>query len=438
VQEKFGNSGKKRFDSAERRSLETSKRRTRSEMPLQRLPGKAPAKQSEKAETRPAEESRDTEFLCSQIEREGLVSKTRIGIVVLLLLGMCGIGKAQTCQIQIASAAPPNAVTLSDRLSGSAVSPNLILNNSGYGERLYQLDTSVAAKQLPANTDFSEVAKLPSLTGGGTAPLEGLYANFASGRLGNYFLVYLSQVYPNINTVYFDVGVKNLNQTLSWSHKGSQSVSGANLTLKIARVGTTLTAYVATDNVNFLAVGSVIGVNTSQVSHVGIFGGGGNDDSLVHTTFANVLLNGVFPTDLIFTPALLASYPGSLQTGEVTQGGTLTFGPDTASGASTLTIVGNCTPQQITDDQNIIAGTTAELNYQILVLDHLGSPVLAVNYLSPGVCGTCFASVTSSQASITLVHGETYTLTKTVHVAFIDGGVWGSYNPIVEVIPLNP
>lgn len=358
----------------------------------------------------------------------------KTAIAVLMMLGMAAIGKTQTCSVQLASAGPPNKITLVDQWSGTAVIPGgFTISGSGRGKQNITpgIENGFAFESVAAG-DFTLLGPLMALAGG-TVPAGGFEVDYNAGGAYVKFTLYVENV-GGVLTAYFDKG-RFMSPNYVWTHIGSQGIGNlTNFGFKLVRSGNNLTGSITTDGTNYLALGTFAGT-AAGTAKVEIFADSGDLTNLTTAVFNSFTVNGVTPS---LTYSSNAGPVGSLESGAI-QPGTLTLGPDTASGAVVYSFVGSgCDPAAKAALQTRIDNSTYSLVYSINVISN-GVNIHSVNWLSTNVCVTCSASATSIANNVTLVHGTTYAMTKNVHVRFVDGaGAWTGADPILETITLTP
>ena len=351
----------------------------------------------------------------------------RIEIAVLMLLGMCGIGKAQPCTATLAASGHSE----SDIFTGTSVTQGSyslagigIEEASGFSVGIHN-SASVA---IPAG-DFTWQGEVNTLSGG-TAPRASfeLVSKMTTGTIVyDRFNLYVINSGGSL-TVYFDEGRKSGTFVYYWTHLGSQSVSGLNLSLKLVRSGNNLTASVATDNVNYLTVGTFAGTQ-APIGTVALVTDSGDYTTVASATYSNVLLNGAVPT---LTPN--ATYGGGFSSGVVSQAGTI----NTATSLSGSITVSNCPSGAYANAASTVT----------LVQNPNTNPVGIFSFLVTGPNNTCTSTCSFSAANpvtgvhgpYNLFHGTPYAFNSSVTVTVFDSSgiaLFGLNVPTVT-IPLNP
>lgn len=371
----------------------------------------------------------------------------KIAMLAVIILGLCGIGQAQTCTVQLASAASPNQIQLSATESGTAVGAGLNISGGGKGP----IGTSISkvtagftfASIGTVTGDFTLITDLAGMSGitgnGGTELGAGASLLIMESNLGLGDRLLSWGIHSNNSTSYLELNNGTSKNSALWLSRGNLfSQVGYHPYLKIQRTGTTYTFSDSSDAVNWTQHATAASGNGGGSTAVGLASWSGDTTGSSGTgVFAHTTLNGgaVGLTDIDYWTT------GGV-TGSVTpqvQPGTLTFGPDVAFGKVIYSFVGTgCDPTATAQLQARVNNSQLQFNYSINILNN-GVDVFSVNWNSPAVCVTCTATDWSTAQGLALVGGQTYYVTKRVHAYFLDGsGPWTAVDPIVEQITLQP
>lgn len=378
----------------------------------------------------------------------------KIAMLAAIILGLCGIGQAQTCSVNVASAQPPNQIQLAATESGTAVS-SIWTNLSGGGKGpvggsiIKSTGGFTFASAGAVTGDFTFTTELAGVSGisgnGGTELGAGASLLIMEGGLAlTPDKLYSWGVHINGGLNYLELNNGTTKNSAQWLSKGNLfSQVGYHPYLKIQRTGTTYTFSDSVDGISWTQHATAASGNGGGSTVVGLAAWSGDTTgSSGQAAYSHVLLNGATVNLIDSDYWTTGGVTGSI-TPQVVPG-TLTFGPDLAFGQVIYSFVGTgCLPATVAGLQARINNSTYRLGYSIVVLNN-GLNVFSIGGISPLMCVTCTATLTSDVGSMPLVSGQIYYVTKRVSGEFIDGsGPWASTflsggDPIVQQITLQP
>lgn len=333
---------------------------------------------------------------------------------------------AQTCTATVSN------YNDTDKFSGSAVVPNSY-TITGMGSGLVAVHSFYNSGIVGEAGDGTYTVTLSSISGAGSDVQSGLFVKFQAAG------------YPWFAFVYFDLTSSSVvfrevpcRIECGGTIIGSQSVSGAPLTLRIVKNGAVFTGYFSTDGVNFTSLNSWTAPINPATYTAGLLASSGDLTNLTAAEYTNVSFLGSYPTLVDHSQG-----GGGQLVAAVFQAGQLYIGQDTITG--TVTLSSGCTgggnhPFSLVPSNNLSLVVNPNTNpVTVLSSGNVTNPTIPCD-------SSCSFSITNPYPGntpwgpATLVHGSPYNFTSTTYLSIRNSveQLVIDLNPVAQTFPLNP